>query len=119
MTLSTETITQLHALIEADASLIAKLKQSVDASASSVLIADAAAAKGLQVNQNSLALYLKKIKDSKQTSAGAEVIDDAQLGTISGSVGQAGYGAQDVYSLHESARKNSIYEDLKNAAKFY
>ena len=108
MSLKPETITQLETMIQADPALLAQLQSCTDAASSAVVIAKAAAAKGVDVSAPDLVAHFEAALAQQGAMSDAEleqVAGGGKTGAILISVFTAGLGC--LYASIDSAIKKT------------
>ena len=94
MSLKPETIAQLQTLIQADPALIEQLKSCTDAASSAAVIANAAAAKGVDVSAPDVVAHF----EAEVAKQGA--MSDAELETVAGGLmTEDGYRAMSFFTV--------------------
>ena len=80
MSLNSETITQIQAMLQADPALLAQLQAETELAGAAAAIAKAATAQGLDVNEADLMSHLA----AEQSQASAAAMSDAELEQVAG-----------------------------------
>ena len=90
MSLNSETITQIQAMLQADPALLAQLQAETELAGVAAAIAKAATAQGLDVNEADLMSHLA----AEQSQASATDMSDAELEHVAGGgIGNAIFGS--------------------------
>ena len=80
MSLNSETITQIQAMLQADPALLAQLQAQTELAGAAAVITKAATAQGLDINEADLVSHLA----AEQSQAGATTMSDAELEQVAG-----------------------------------
>ena len=80
MSLNTETIVQIQAMLQADPALLAELQTQTELAGVAAVIAGAATAQGLDVSEADLLIYLT----AQQSQAGGAAMSDTELEQVAG-----------------------------------
>ena len=87
MSLNSETITQIQAMLQADPALLAQLQAETELAGVAAAITKAATAQGLDINEADLMSHLA----AEQSQASAAAMSDAELEQVAGGGGYYGW----------------------------
>ena len=90
MSLNSETITQIQAMLQADPALLAQLQAQTELAGAAAVITKAATAQGLDINEADLMSHL----EAEQLRAKTATLSDAELEHVAGGgIGNAIFGS--------------------------
>ena len=90
MSLNSETITQIQAMLQADPALLAQLQAQTELAGAAAVITKAATAQGLDINEADLMSHL----EAEQLRAKTATLSDAELEQVAGGgIGNAIFGS--------------------------
>ena len=109
MSLNSETITQIQAMLQADPALLAQLQAQTELAGAAAVITKAATARGLDINEADLMSHLA----AEQSQASATTMSDAELEQVAGGGVGAGIGMS-IFTLGLFCAMTSITSALTN-----